>query len=72
MTARLQALGTAMPDYVFKQSEIVEDFFARQPGWDPAWAEVFAASGVERRASVVDPSYYGRPRAAAGPARPGG
>jgi alkylresorcinol/alkylpyrone synthase len=65
MTARLQALGTAMPDYVVKQSEIVEDFFARQPGWDPAWAEVFAASGVERRASVIDPSWYERPRSTA-------
>jgi predicted naringenin-chalcone synthase len=66
MTPRLQALGTAMPDfYVFKQSDIVEGFFARQPGWDPAWAEVFAASGVERRASVVDPGWYGRPRSTA-------
>jgi alkylresorcinol/alkylpyrone synthase len=66
MTARVQAIGTAMPDhYVFKQSEIVEGFFARQPGWDPAWAEVFAASGVERRASVVDPSWYGRLRTTA-------
>jgi alkylresorcinol/alkylpyrone synthase len=60
MTARLQALGTAMPDhYVFKQSEIVEEFFAGLPGWDPAWAEVFANSGVDRRASVVDPGWYG-------------
>jgi len=66
MTPRLQALGTAMPDfYVFKQSDIVEGFFARQPGWDPAWAEVFAASGVERRASVVDPGWYARPRSTA-------
>ena len=66
MSTRVQALGTAMPDhYVFKQSEIVEAFFARQPGWDPAWAEVFAASGVERRASVVDPSWYARPRTTA-------
>jgi alkylresorcinol/alkylpyrone synthase len=63
---RIQALGTAMPDhFVFKQAEIVEGFFARQPGWDPAWAEVFAASGVERRASVVDPSWYARPRTTA-------
>jgi alkylresorcinol/alkylpyrone synthase len=65
MTARLQGLGTAMPAYVFKQAEIVEGFFARQPGWDPAWAEVFAASGVERRASVVDPTWYARPRTTA-------
>ena len=51
MTARVQALGTAMPDhYVFKQSEIVEEFFAGQPGWDPSFAEVFAHPGVERRA----------------------
>jgi alkylresorcinol/alkylpyrone synthase len=65
MTARLQGLGTAMPDYVFKQAEIVEEFFARQPGWDPAWAEVFANSGVERRASVVDPSWYAQRRTTA-------
>jgi alkylresorcinol/alkylpyrone synthase len=65
MTARLQGLGTAMPDYVFKQAEIVEGFFARQPGWDPAWAEVFANAGVERRASVVDPSWYDQPRTTA-------
>jgi predicted naringenin-chalcone synthase len=66
MTVRVQALGTAMPDhYVFKQSEIVEAFFTGQPGWDPAWAEVFANSGVERRASVVDPSWYTRPRSTA-------
>jgi alkylresorcinol/alkylpyrone synthase len=61
MTARVQALGTAMPDYVFKQTEAVEDLFARQPGWDPAWAEVFANAGVERRASVVDLRYLARP-----------
>jgi predicted naringenin-chalcone synthase len=65
MTARLQAIGTAMPDYVFKQAEIVGELFARQPGWDPAWAEVFANSGVERRASVIDPSWYTRPRSTA-------
>jgi alkylresorcinol/alkylpyrone synthase len=61
MTARVQALGTAMPDYVFKQTEAVEDLFARQPGWDPAWAEVFANAGVERRASVVDLRYLAQP-----------
>ncbi|HEU4898484.1 MAG TPA: type III polyketide synthase [Actinomycetota bacterium] len=67
MTARIQALGTAMPDhYVFKQSEIVEAFFAGQPGWDPSFAEVFEKSGVDRRASVVDPAWYGaRPRTTA-------
>jgi predicted naringenin-chalcone synthase len=62
--ARIEAVGTAMPAYVFKQAEIVEEFFARQPGWDPAWAEVFEASGVERRASVIGPSFY-QARAAA-------
>jgi alkylresorcinol/alkylpyrone synthase len=65
MIARLQAIGTAMPDNMFKQAEILEELFAHQPGWDPAWAEVFAASGVERRASVIDPSWYGRPRSTA-------
>jgi alkylresorcinol/alkylpyrone synthase len=65
MTARIQAFGTAMPDYVFKQAEIVEGFFATRPGWEPDWAEVFSASGVERRASVVDPSYYAQERTTA-------
>src|SRR5206468_10379266 len=66
MSARVQAIGSAMPDaFVFKQSEIVEAFFARQPGWDPEWAEVFANSGVERRASVVDPSLDARTRSTA-------
>jgi alkylresorcinol/alkylpyrone synthase len=54
VTAQLQALGTAMPERVYKQAEIVESFFATLPGWEPDWAEVFGASGVERRASVVD------------------
>jgi alkylresorcinol/alkylpyrone synthase len=52
--ARLQALGTAMPDRVYKQAEIVDSFFGRLPGWEPGWGEVFEASGVERRASVID------------------
>jgi alkylresorcinol/alkylpyrone synthase len=52
--ARLQALGTAEPATSYGQDEALARFYARQPGWDPAWAEVFAASGVERRASVVD------------------
>ena len=65
MIARLQAIGTAMPDNMFKQAEIMEELFAHQPDWDPAWAEVFTASGVERRASVIDPSWYGRPRSTA-------
>jgi alkylresorcinol/alkylpyrone synthase len=65
MTARIQALGTAMPGYVFKQADIVGDFFAKQPGWDPAWAEVFASAGVERRASVVDPPFYAHARSTA-------
>ncbi|HZD71324.1 MAG TPA: type III polyketide synthase [Actinomycetes bacterium] len=63
MTARVQALGTAIPERVYKQDEIVESFFARLPGWEPDWAQVFEASGVERRASVVDVHrfYAGRP-----------
>ena len=85
MTARLQALGTAMPDhYVFKQSEIVEEFFARQPGGTRNGPRC-SPGRVERRASVVDPSYYARPRstadrmrsssrppASSGPRRPAG
>jgi alkylresorcinol/alkylpyrone synthase len=65
MTARIQALGTAMPEQVFKQAEIVEELFAHQPGWEPSWAEVFAASGVERRAAVIDTTWYDVPRSTA-------
>jgi alkylresorcinol/alkylpyrone synthase len=54
VTALLQALGTAMPERVYKQDEIVESFFGKLPGWEPAWAEVFEASGVERRSAVID------------------
>jgi alkylresorcinol/alkylpyrone synthase len=54
MTARIQALGTAVPGHTHKQADIVEEFFAGLPGWDPAWAEVFEASGVERRSAAID------------------
>jgi alkylresorcinol/alkylpyrone synthase len=54
VTVRLQALGTAMPERVYKQDEIVESFFGKLPGWEPDWGEVFEASGVERRAAVID------------------
>ncbi len=66
MTARVQALGTAMPERVYKQDEIVESLFARMPGWQREWVEVFEASGVERRASVVDVHefYAGQPTTA--------
>jgi predicted naringenin-chalcone synthase len=64
--ARLQALGTAMPERVYKQSEIVESFFGSLPGWDPGWSEVFEASGIERRAAVIDVHafYAGQPSTA--------
>jgi alkylresorcinol/alkylpyrone synthase len=55
---RVQALGSAVPEHVYKQAEIVDDFFARRADWDPAYAEVFQASGVERRAAVVDVHEY--------------
>jgi len=66
VTARLQAVGTAVPEHVYKQADIVDAFFARLPGWDPAWAEVFEASGVERRAAVIDVDafYAGMPTTA--------
>jgi alkylresorcinol/alkylpyrone synthase len=54
VTALLQALGTAMPERVYKQNEIVESFFGRLPGWQAGWGEVFEASGVERRSAVID------------------
>jgi alkylresorcinol/alkylpyrone synthase len=55
-----------MPERVYKQDEIVESLFATLPGWEPEWAEVFEASGVERRASVVDVHafYAGQPTTA--------
>jgi alkylresorcinol/alkylpyrone synthase len=60
MTARIQALGTAVPGHAHKQADIVEEFFAHLPGWDPAWAEVFEASGVERRSAAIDlDAFYG-------------
>jgi predicted naringenin-chalcone synthase len=66
VTARVQALGTATPERVYKQEEIVETLFAKQPGWDPDWNEVFEACGVQRRASVVDVHafYAGQPTTA--------
>jgi predicted naringenin-chalcone synthase len=60
MTTRIQALGTAVPGHAHKQADIVEGFFAHLPGWDPAWAEVFQASGVERRSAAIDlDAFYG-------------
>src|SRR6266545_7803088 len=55
-----------MPERVYKQGEIVESFFGRLPGWEPGWGEVFEASGVERRASVIDVHafYEGQPSTA--------
>ncbi len=64
MPLRIQALGTALPEHVHKQADIVETFFATMPGWDPAWADVFAASGVERRAAVIDVHAFYRTSAA--------
>jgi alkylresorcinol/alkylpyrone synthase len=61
VTAWLQSLGSALPERVYKQAEIVESFFGKLPGWQPDWAEVFLASGVDRRAAVVDVHrYYAR------------
>ena len=52
MTARLQALGTAMPDhYVFKQSEIVEEFFYAAPGDERLW--IGCSSSPVRDPAVV-------------------
>jgi alkylresorcinol/alkylpyrone synthase len=55
-----------MPERVYKQDEIVQSLFAALPDWEPDWAEVFRASGVERRASVVDVHafYTGQPTTA--------
>ena len=66
MNARLQSLGTAMPERFYKQDEIVESFFGRLPGWEDDWGEVFGAVGVERRAAVIDvyAFYAGQPTTA--------
>jgi alkylresorcinol/alkylpyrone synthase len=58
---RIRALGTALPEHVHKQADIVEGFFAAMPGWDPAWVSVFTASGVERRAAAIDVHAFYRP-----------
>ena len=66
MSARVRALGSAMPEHVYKQSEIVDDFFARRDGWDPEFAGTFRTVGVERRAAVVDVhEFYARARSTA-------
>jgi predicted naringenin-chalcone synthase len=52
--ARLAGIGTALPPYRHDQSKIVDTVFSGLPGWDPSWAEVFAASGVTWRATVLD------------------
>jgi alkylresorcinol/alkylpyrone synthase len=51
--ARIVGVGSAVPEHVHKNAESM-DFFGRMPGWDPAWEEIFLASGVERRATVIE------------------
>jgi alkylresorcinol/alkylpyrone synthase len=66
MSARIQALARAVPEHVYKQAEIVDEFFALREGWRPAYAELFRASGVERRAAVVDVhEFYAKARSTA-------
>jgi alkylresorcinol/alkylpyrone synthase len=79
--ARVVGVGSALAEHVHKSAEAVA-FFERMPGWDPAWSELVAASGVERRATVLgdlDAFYFDAPGASpstaermgafAGPAR---
>jgi predicted naringenin-chalcone synthase len=66
VSARIQALGSAVPEHVYKQAEIVDEFFALRGDWRPAYTEVFRASGVERRAAVVDVhEFYAKARTTA-------
>jgi alkylresorcinol/alkylpyrone synthase len=66
MNARIQSLGSAVPEHVYKQAEIVDEFFALRGDWRPAYTEVFRASGVERRAAVVDVhQFYAKARTTA-------
>lgn len=59
---RIAGIGTALPERIHDQSKIVDSVFSGLPGWDPEWAEVFAASGVAWRATVLDdlPAFYDR------------
>lgn len=56
MTARILAIGTAVPDTTIAQDE-VRDFFARQPGYDRLASRLvhaaFDASVIERRRTVL-------------------
>lgn len=63
VTARLVGIGTALPEHVHKQADVVGDFYAHLPGWRQEWAEVFASSGIDRRATVISdlPGFYARP-----------
>jgi alkylresorcinol/alkylpyrone synthase len=63
VTARLVGVGTALPEHVHKQADVVGDFYAHLPGWRQEWAEVFASSGIDRRATVISdlPGFYARP-----------
>jgi alkylresorcinol/alkylpyrone synthase len=66
VSARIQALGSAVPEHVYKQAEIVDEFFVLRGDWQPAYTEVFRASGVERRAAVVDVhEFYAKARTTA-------
>jgi predicted naringenin-chalcone synthase len=51
--ARILGVGSAVPPNVHKQTDIVE-FFRRLPGWKPEWDDVCLASGVERKATVIE------------------
>jgi alkylresorcinol/alkylpyrone synthase len=77
--ARIAGVGSALPEHVYKTAESLE-LLGRMPGWDPAWNEVCLASGVERRATVIEdldafylagrsPTTAERMRAFEGPAR---
>jgi alkylresorcinol/alkylpyrone synthase len=60
--AAIRGLGTAVPAHRFSQAEILEGFFAPLFGQDPRVHSIFQNTGVGFRHTVVDGTYYDRPR----------
>jgi predicted naringenin-chalcone synthase len=64
--ARLAGVGSVLPEHMHKMVDTIE-FLGRLPGWDPAWAQICVASGVERKGTVIgdlDTFYAGVPTTA--------
>jgi alkylresorcinol/alkylpyrone synthase len=63
VTARIAGVGSVLAGHVHKQADVVGDFYHQLPGWKEEWDDVFAASGIDRRATVIGDlaGFYARP-----------